>query len=188
MALTLAEHEGWSLPTRQDVLDRMLSRYVEAQETQNSGKAHGFSGDTGVLLMPTVWNPSYRKLERLLERMRRDMKSTYWHLGTFYLWKMTRLSWGCRGCGAVYVEGASTWHRHRGQQFKADQRIAVYIRDRGWHPVRVRDGLEWLDVEWDRMGALVYRDDELRLRTSPREPMLPREMLEEQGSKDEIAA
>jgi hypothetical protein len=84
-----------ALDSREEKLDTLLDHYVEAQETIYSGAGRDAADDAGVVLMPLVWNMSYRELERCLKRMRAlaetagaaspVFRSWYFHVNAWYL-------------------------------------------------------------------------------------------------------
>lgn len=81
------------LDSREEKLDTLLTHYTDAQETLQLGD--GPSGDSRgdrLLLMPMVWNMSYRTLEKLLGYMRAvsddgspGFRAQYFHLCSWYI-------------------------------------------------------------------------------------------------------
>jgi hypothetical protein len=68
--------------TRIEILEELLRRYGEAQETMNKG---GVGDGDAVTLMPLTWNESYRELERVLKVMRTERRSQWFHVTERYL-------------------------------------------------------------------------------------------------------
>ena len=147
----LAEQLKVRLTPRQQVFDELLTRYTDASSTVNRGHANGDPGE-GVPVMPSVWTPSYRMLERLLRlyrvyaTKRQELglggltRNDYWHLAQWYLL--------CRR----YPQWPKKRTVQRGRELVEVQPPPVWIYER--HPDIekriVHAGLLWLDTEWDR--------------------------------------
>ena len=80
--------------SREAKLDKMLTHYNDARETLFSKTGRG-AGEGGRCEMPSVWNDSYKELERCLKRMRElaedagaaspVFRSWYWNVCGWYL-------------------------------------------------------------------------------------------------------
>lgn len=71
------------LTRREQIIEQMLRHYNEAEEVNGNGSGFG-TGDL-VPLTPATWNRSYQQLETLLDRMRTERKSQWWHVHQRYI-------------------------------------------------------------------------------------------------------
>lgn len=175
--LTLRETlppKGDQLSDRQRTLDLLLAHYVEAQETLYSGQGADAAASSGVLGMPTVWTPTYRRLERLLRLLRQEghsepitgilNRTAYWHLAEFYF----RLRWHWQTPPPRWVQ------RGKRRVIAKDPRRLVIIRHDDIDTRRVRESIEWLDDAWTTVPPLRGRDKWGFVREEQGEPEPPR--------------
>jgi hypothetical protein len=65
--------------TKAQTIVEMLRYYTLAQETLNGPSGIHGTGELTVA-MSSMWNDSYRELERCLKLLREERKSQYWHV------------------------------------------------------------------------------------------------------------
>src|SRR6266498_3794851 len=134
------------LSTREKILDEMLDHFTEARETLFSGRGRDNANDAGLLLMPVVWNESYRELERVLQRMQ-DLAAAYsetspifrhcyWHLSEWYL-RSSR-----------YPQLPRKRKVQRGREVVEVQDAPRYRIIRHGEPRLVLKGLVWVSAEF----------------------------------------
>jgi hypothetical protein len=200
--LTIAETlPQTKLTNRGRIIDQMLSRYQDARETC-FGRLTAGMGEGGWNRMPDVWNPSYRKLEKLLPLYRTftskkaadelervgHVTIDYWHLAEFYFRSQRVLRPKLvRGKGnrwvTSFVEGKLQYELQRCDNPRIVDRLVlagVEWLDQAW-PLWVLDSTQLLD-EWR------YAD---QLRPASRgervgEPYLPVEFTREFVPGDEV--
>jgi hypothetical protein len=131
------------------IIEEMLRRYGEAQETMNKG---GVGDGDAVTLMSLTWNESYRELERVLKAMRPVRPSQWWHLTERFLRcqdrvaevRVVRSKRGPElklpphselGAGAPEIAGATA-------------RVRLVVWDPSVRMEKVRRGLEYVSSEF----------------------------------------
>lgn len=133
---------------REEIVTQLLERYVELVDPMQSGNG---SGDTGLRLMPATYTASVRELERLMQRMRQERRSQWWHVSERYI----------RAEHVLRDVKVKRRTKH-GKTVTVVERQVVTSYHPGVRLEKVRRGVAWLADEWDarRIG----------------EPMLPRDV------------
>lgn len=151
---------------REEILDELLDHYEEAQETQWSGQGSDDAADGGVRLMPSVWNESYRELERSLRRMENLAKPEDLTSLGFRLAYGALLNWYLRCEKHPVYDPVVILRRQKGGVLHEEERQPSKNKVVRWrivrhaNPLLVLRGIEWIAAEF--VG----------------EPFLPREILE----------
>lgn len=138
---------GRTLTGRQRIIVELLDRYDELVSPLQARNGHG-DGEP-LPLMPATYTASVRELERLMQRMRAERPSQWWHVNEHYI-----------ACTWVVREVPVRRKAKRGHVTELT-RARVRRASPAVRAEKVRRGVQWLADEW----------------AAPFEPMLPQELL-----------
>jgi hypothetical protein len=117
--------------SRVQAIVALLERYDDLVDPWREG-----TGGMGVPMMPPTYTSDVRELERLLRRMRDELKPLWWHLNEHFL----AVTWVQK---TVFVQ-RKTKH---GKRLTIAERRMERLGDRS-DERRVAEGVAWLAEEW----------------------------------------